>query len=479
MSTTIPKLTPIIQPWIEDLTSNLEIINGWIAQYSSPINLMNLEAFQQNSLKYDKLFSQYGLKSSVFFARKANKCKTLVWAAKEFGFGVDTASLNEIKDCIQVGLSPDNITVTAAVKNRELMSYVVAHQIPIILDNDDECALLHQILVEEDKTLQVGFRLSGFWHHGEKLYSRFGFDVDELVNYISKNVTVDGKFNRFRYHGLQFHLNGYSTEQRIDGLSQTIGVADELSKLGLVTSFIDMGGGILMNYLASSTEWENFQQTLKQSIESDQKEITFQKDLLGIIHVDGKLMGEPKVYPYFNELFQERFVEKILTGQKDGTPLYQHLIQRNIEFRIEPGRSLLDQVGVTIAKVAFRKRDSQGRLLVGLEMNRTQMFSSSADFLLDPIFLPQNPIDNTPTEVYFVGAYCLEQELLLKRKIALNQHPQIGDLVCFVNTAGYMMHFYESEAHLFDLAQNLIVLKKESWEAIPDEAFWMKHLKLV
>lgn len=453
------------------MTSNLVPMSRWIDQYSSPINLMNLDSFHQNFLKYDNLFSRYGLKSSVFFARKANKCKSLVWAAKEFGFGVDTASLNELKDCIQVGLSPDKITVTAAIKNRELLTYVVTYQIPIILDNDDECELLHQILVEEDKTLQVGFRLSGFWHNGQKLYSRFGFDVDSFVKFISENVSESGKFNRFTYHGLHFHLNGYSIEERINGLSQTIGVSDKLSKLGLETSFIDMGGGILMNYLTSSSEWDTFHQTLKHSIESDQKEITFQKDLLGIINVDGKLIGEPKVYPYFNELFQERFVEKILKGLKDGTPLYKHLIQRNIELRIEPGRSLLDQVGITIAKIAFRKRDSQGRLLVGLEMNRTQMFSSSADFLLDPIFLPQKSVDDSPCEVYFVGAYCLEQELLLKRKISLSQHPQVGDLVCFVNTAGYMMHFYESEAHLFDLAQNLIVEKRDNWEAVPDEEF--------
>lgn len=473
-TTTIPKLTPIIKPWIKDLTSNLELISGWVAHYGSPINLLHLDTYQQNFLKYDKEFNQYGLKSSVFFARKANKCKSLVWAAKEFGFGVDTASLNEIKDCIQAGLNPDKITVTAAVKNRELLSYVVAHQIPIILDNNDECELLHQILIEENKALRVGFRLSGFWHNGEKLYSRFGFDVDEVVNYISKNVTGSGKFNRFNYHGLHFHLNGYSTEQRSDGLSQTISVADKLSRLGLETSYIDMGGGILMNYLTSSTEWGTFHQALKQSIEKDQNEITFQKDQLGMIHIDGKLFGEPKVYPYYNELFQERFVEKILTGLKDEKPLFKHLNQRNIELRIGPGRSMLDQVGITIAKVAYRKRDTQGRLLVGLEMNRTQMFSSSADFLLDPIFLPQNTGDNTPTEVYFVGAYCLEQELLLKRKISLSQHPQVGDLVCFINTAGYMMHFYESEAHLFDLAQNLIVEKKNTWKAVTDEEFWLR-----
>ncbi|GAB3011229.1 hypothetical protein GCM10027284_33140 [Cyclobacterium sediminis] len=49
----------------------------------------------------------------------------------------------------------------------------------------------------------------------------------------------------------------------------------------------------------------------------------------------------------------------------------------------------------------------------------------------------------------------MERDVLLKRKISLAQLPAIGDFVAFVNTAGYMMHFFETEAHLFDLSQNL------------------------
>ena len=113
---------------------------------------------------------------------------------------------------------------------------------------------------------------------------------------------------------------------------------------------------------------------------------------------------------------------------------------------------------MTVARVAFRKWDSRGELLVGLEMNRTQLFSSSADFLLDPILIhhPPNPEPDHGLSGYFVGAYCLEQDVILKRKIRFQQMPAIGDWVAFPNSAGYMMHFYESEAHLFELATNLV-----------------------
>ena len=133
-----------------------------------------------------------------------------------------------------------------------------------------------------------------------------------------------------------------------------------------------------------------------------------------------------------------------------------------LEIRIEPGRSLLNQTGMTLARVAHRKQDAKGLWLVGLEMNMSQMMSSSEDFLLDPYVMYADKSDsNAPVDVFFTGAYCLERDVLLKRKISLPQLPSIGDFVAFVNTAGYMMHFFETEAHLFDLSQNLSFSDKD------------------
>ena len=471
MSTQPPKLTPIVHPWIKDLTAHSSLLQSWIEKYGSPINIHNLISFGQNYLRFNRIFHKYGVISKVFFARKANKSKCFVWAAKQYGFGVDTASLNEIKECIQAGLSPEMITITAAVKTRELLTFAVEHQIPVVLDNEDECDLLQEILEEKDNTLSVGFRIGGFIHNDIKLYTRFGFDLSELPEFLRNYLHPKGKYNRFHYKGLHFHLSGYSIEERIAALSQALDLSKLMSKAGFKTTFIDMGGGILMNYLRSVSEWERFHEALRESLSPEKEEITFRKDPLGLIQIDNKVHGETKVYPYYNETNQDKFIERIITGQKNGLPLFHHLKQKHIELRIEPGRSLLDQCGITVAKVAFRKKDAEGRNLIGLEMNRTQMFSSSADFLLDPLFIPKTKKDTEECEVYFVGAYCLEQELILKRKITFPQFPEVGDLVCFVNTAGYMMHFYESEAHRFDLAKNLVVEKIDKWQVFEDDEY--------
>nr|MBI1229126.1 Y4yA family PLP-dependent enzyme [Cytophagales bacterium] len=472
MPSTHPKLTPIVHSWIKDLTSDGSFLQHCIEQYGSPVNIHNLISFEQNYLRFKRMFHKYGVSNKVFFARKANKCKSFVYAAKEYGFGVDTTSLNEMKDCIAAGLDPEKITVTAAIKNMAILTYAVDNHIPVTLDNEDECQLLQQILEERDLTLAVGFRITGFVHKGEKLYSRFGFDLAKLPVFLRSNLKEAGSYDRLLFRGLHFHLSGYSIDQRISALSQSLDLAEQLLKHGLKTTYIDMGGGILMNYLKHGSEWVEFHETLKNSLLPHNDEITFRKDPLGLVKIDKQIYGEANVYPYYNEVNQDKFVEKIIIGQKEGFPIYHHLKRLQIELRIEPGRSLLEQCGITVAKVAFRKRDIEGRLFVGLEMSRMQLFSSSADFLLDPLFIPiEKKQEENPCEVYFVGTYCLEQELILKRKIQLPQFPQIGDLVCFVNTAGYMMHFYESEAHLIDLAKNLVVEKTHRWEVYEDSEY--------
>ena len=187
------------------------------------------------------------------------------------------------------------------------------------------------------------------------------------------------------------------------------------------------------------------------------------KRLLGFTLRDGEVEGSLATYPYFNEYTKESFLKEILeTPDASGNTVAQRLEQEHRELRLEPGRSLLNQVGVTLARVVHRKKDSRGDHLVGLEMNMSQLKSSSADFLLDPFVSFKNPDPQAePVAVYFTGAYCLERDVLLKRKIQLAQLPKPGDVVCFVNTAGYMMHFFETEAHLFERATNLSVEKPD------------------
>jgi diaminopimelate decarboxylase len=62
-----------------------------------------------------------------------------------------------------------------------------------------------------------------------------------------------------------------------------------------------------------------------------------------------------------------------------------------------------------------------------------------------------------PIDGYLVGAYCIERELLTWRRLRFPRGVEVGDLVVFPNTAGYLMHILESASHQIPLARNLVI----------------------
>ena len=131
------------------------------------------------------------------------------------------------------------------------------------------------------------------------------------------------------------------------------------------------------------------------------------------------------------------------------------LRERGLRLHLEPGRSLLDGCGVILARVAFVKTRSDGVPLVGLEMNRTQCRTTSDDYLTDPVLVKRHP-DGEPLEAFLVGAYCIEDEVILRRKIRFPAGVAPGDNVAIPNTAGYFMHILESASHQIPLAKNVV-----------------------
>ncbi|WP_235291672.1 type III PLP-dependent enzyme domain-containing protein [Portibacter lacus] len=444
MSTT--KLTPILHNWVQNLKSQPSLLREAIEEYGSPLNIHNLEPFYENVNKYNEVFSNLNIQGKAFFARKANRCLSLLTGTHQHNYGIDTASYHELKQSLDQGVSSHNLVVTAAVKPDQLLELAIKNDVLIIIDNQDEVQAISRLA--DGKKVNVGFRLSGFKFNGSKAYSRFGIDILDAKDFITEHLA---SHPNLIYKGLHFHLDGYDLDQRRSALSDCIALSRDLEG----TEFIDIGGGLLMNYLQSEEEWEAFDKRLRQGISGKSEEVTYRNNGLGYELVNGQVTGKLKTYPYYNNLNKDNALQYILEGE-----IADQLRAAGIELRIEPGRSLLDQVGFTIAKVIHRKKDQNGDHHIGLEMNMTQMLSGSADFLLDPIVLYNNSENLEPVDVYFTGAYCLERDVLLKRKISLDRLPEVNDLVIFPNTAGYMMHFFESEAHQFPLAKNVFVENK-------------------
>ncbi|APZ96539.1 Lysine/ornithine decarboxylase [Fuerstiella marisgermanici] len=462
-------LTARLEPWmIEAVSSSAnQRLQSAVREFGSPINLLNSEPMLRNIDELNAVADARQVPFRVFFARKANKCLTFVDAAAEAGAGIDVASEEELRQVVERGVAGDSIICTAAIKTQSLLAACIQHNVTIAIDNDDELATVAQ-LVEACSipAVSLAIRVSGFRHDGQKLFSRFGFDFDDVLPLINSRwpAALD---DVARVTGLHFHLDGYCANQRISAIQQSLRLVPKLRQLGHEVQFLDIGGGIPMSYLDDEQQWLAFWEQLEHSLREPQTEpITFRRHGLGLQSIDGQLRGKPNVYPFYQSPTRADWFAKILDAPCDDQfSIAAAIRQQHLELRCEPGRSILDGCGMTVARVEFCKQHHSGDWFIGLAMNRTQCRTSSDDFLVDPIVLrnsePSTEDPETSIEGYLVGAYCTESELLSLRKLKFPNGIGVGDLVVFPNTAGYLMHFLESRSHQFPLAMNLVALSGE------------------
>jgi diaminopimelate decarboxylase len=450
-----PRLTPRLSPWVREVLASPTLLAEQVERYGSPLNLHNPVELATNVRAFQAVLDQRLDRSRVFVARKPNRCLSYVKAALAERAGIDVASLTELSQATACGAGAGDVFVTAAIKDAKLVEYVVSHEIPTAVDNIEELSVIADRAADEAREVPIAIRVSGFGRD-ERTYSRFGFDLRSVPALLA--ALSQGRFHGTRLTGFHFHLAGYSIADRVAAVRELLPLVQRARQLGLPVAFLDIGGGFPVCYLASETEWEAFHTALKEAVMGNAEPITYLNDGLCYHNHDGRLITFANLYPYYNVCSKEAALDAILMSPMGGATIAQVLNRERLELRIEPGRAAFDQAGLTLARVAHTKPGPGESRLVGLEMNFTQLLSSSVEFAVDPVHLATAPRDGCePASCYFVGTYCMERDVILRRRIDLGATPVRGDIVAFVNTAGYMMHFLAAESHQLGRATDVVV----------------------
>ncbi len=138
-----------------------------------------------------------------------------------------------------------------------------------------------------------------------------------------------------------------------------------------------------------------------------------------------------------------------LPGQS-GRSVARVLRENMIELWLEPGKSLVDHAGLTLASVEFVKEASDGSVLVNVDISRDKVCPADQEVMLDPVVIYRSeapgPAGRSPTGVFFAGNLCLERDMIFNHLTFVDRIPEPGDIVAFINTAGYQMDLSASAA---------------------------------
>jgi diaminopimelate decarboxylase len=462
------KLKPRVAPDIMAFLSSakpFELINA----LGSPLNILFPEHISETLSSFETIFKKHNLRGRTYFAHKSNSSNCVPrYLSATTGY-IDISSTNELKHALGSGFEPGRIQATGP-KNEEFICLCLQLNVAISVDSLQELEQLVRLseTISSARPTNILLRLSGFKnrqakHQGKS--SRFGIRYDQVDSALDR---LSECRERLRLSGFAFHLDTVSPLEKAIAAEACLALFEEALDRDFEPGVLNIGGGFKLSYLEHANEWHEYSSALREAAVGARPPMTWQGNTFGLMPDKGGIRGNFNTYNFYDSSTGADFLNEILSHQiesLDNLSLAKFLRDNGIELWIEPGRALLDQVGVTIARVNSVRESSQKETLICLNMKRQDVCFIDQEIFVDPLILYQNdsliPSD-LEHPIYFAGNLCLESDLVTRHQTFVPQLPETGDLVVFANTAGYFMDFSASEAIMQPVAKKVAVYKRGS-----------------
>jgi diaminopimelate decarboxylase len=333
------------------------------------------------------------------------------------------------------------------------------------------------------RKIRVLVRLDGFKPERVKFTaqdSAFGNNAGEAPAILDFLVAHQDVLD---FHGFSFHFNAGDFIRRPPAIEKCLELTFECIRRGLSPKGLDIGGGYRIRYAASQDEWNNFVEELKASVLGNRPSLTWNDSGLGFSSENGLLKGAPNFMEHYHKDDGPDDLAAVIDAKLpmfDNQSLARILSESLMELYVEPGRALLDQCGITLAKVNLLKPSMHGEQLVMLDMNRTNVNATQLKLMTDPVVIYRD--DNrqpAPGGVMYAGNLCLTHDMIQYHKTFPEFMPQAGDAVAFINTAAYQMDFAETAVLQQRIAEKIAVVESEGgFRWFRDELYNPLALKL-
>jgi diaminopimelate decarboxylase len=459
-----PRVRAAIHPSIQRFLDSKDLAFSLVDGLGSPLNIIFPDNIAETIAGFEKVYRERSLQGRIFYTSKPNKSLALRKRAALTSVGLDVSSEGELKNGLTTGFHPSRIEATGP-KNLDYLSLGVQHGILFNVDNFVELQQLVQMAAVLPKREKIGVlvRLDGFVSSHKKFTaqdSAFGNRAEEVAGLIdfllAHRETID-------FRGFSFHFNAGDYIRRPLAIEKCLELTFACIERGLNPRGLNIGGGYRIRYAASQDEWNLWVEELKASVLGQRSSITWNESGLGFSSEKGVLKGAPNFMEHFHKDDGPGDLASVIDTHLPsfGNQSLANILSDSLmELYVEPGRALLDQCGITLARVNFIKQSLTNETLVMLDMNRTNLNATQLKLLTDPIVLHKG-LASQPAEngVYYVGNLCLTHDMIQYHKTFPGFLPQAGDVVAFVNTAAYQMDFAETTVLQQRIADKVAVVE--------------------
>ena len=240
------------------------------------------EAFRKAIADYG-----YGAPYKGVYPIKVNQHKYIVEEIVHYGrqyhYGLEAGSKPELLAVMAMLDDPEALVVCNGYKDEEyvesaLFASKLGRTVIMVVEKMSELALIRAVSQRTGIAPRIGMRAklatrgSGHWEASGGDRSKFGLTAQELmeaIGYLREHEMLDS------FELLHFHLGSQISAIRSvkDALREAVRFYCELHKLGVPLKYLDVGGGLGIDYDGSQT---NFQSSMNYSMQEYANDIVFQ-----------------------------------------------------------------------------------------------------------------------------------------------------------------------------------------------------------
>jgi len=324
-------------------------------KYGTPAFIYSKATLERHANAYINSFKT--MDGLVCFSVKALSNISILKTLKNSGCGFDIVSGGELHRALLAGADPKKIIFSGVGKSKDEMVAGLEHNIlSFNIESDQELSRLSMVAAEMKKIAPVAIRFNPNVDAGVHEFTKTGRKSDKFG--VSIEATKDlikkcSQISSINLVGLTCHIGSQIMELKgfEDAAKQALELLFELDKLKINLDFIDMGGGLGVNYV-----------------------------------------GEETIQPF--ELIKS--YEKIFAG-------------RNERLILEPGRSISANAGIMLTRVEYKKNNF---LIADAAMNdllRPALYQAHHDVW------PVSKTIKSESNVNLVGPICETGDFLAKK----------------------------------------------------------------
>ncbi len=255
----------------------------------------NLNTIFKNTIAEAEYKAQYNGVYPVKVNQMREVVEEIVDAGEPFNYGLEAGSKAELLTVLAMNTNEHSLTVLNGYKDEEFMRLALlgrklGRRMVVVVEKYSELLLLVRIAKELQIEPIIGVRAKmtvkgrGKWESSGGERAKFGLTISEIIN-TARYLNEQGMAHCLKL--LHFHIGSQLTDIRSvkEAISEGARIYAELHKMGFPLDYVDVGGGLGIDYDGTASTSESSRNYTMQEYVSDvvygMKEVC---DLEGVPH---------------------------------------------------------------------------------------------------------------------------------------------------------------------------------------------------